>query len=203
MPLDWAPEMTESSRVVSLRGLPTELKDNIFAFIRTKADKRTVCLVNKEWNALMAPSLWEILESTFEPSPARSLDVLLQPKSGILPHVIQIYVRRGISGGRTGWHESLEATSTSLIDAIPKNSLLAFKSFATLPALVLVRLLESQQRLETLDTKWSSSDSNEPGVVASLAQAPWIASNLCRINDLSVFINHTSQSQNNDCRFLI
>jgi len=60
--------MADVSSATDFHALPAELKVNVFAFIRTKADKKLTCLVSKEWRALMAPMLWESSDSMFMPT---------------------------------------------------------------------------------------------------------------------------------------
>jgi hypothetical protein len=194
--------MTEPSPGAPFRGLPTELKDHIFAFIRMKVDQRSVCLVNREWNALMAPSFWEILETTLEPTPSRSLTVLLQPQNRILSNVKHILVRKG-PVRKAGWNESIEATLLSLITVLPENSLRFFGSHYLLPPSCLLHLLQSQQRLERLVVKLDSADPIESGQLNSLTQAPWIAPSLGHIKTLTAFVSPAIKPQNDDFRFLI
>jgi hypothetical protein len=193
--------MTKPSPTASFRDLPTELKDHVFAFIRVKADQQNVCFVNREWNALMVPSFWKVLETTLEPTRSRSLTVLLQPQNRILPNVKHILVSR-VKAKNNDLNDSLTATLLSLIAALPKGCLRSFKSFATLPQSCLLHLLQSQQYLETLSTKVFSAEPPGLSHSTSLTQAPWIIPSLGHIKTLTVYVSSLNKPHNDDCRFL-
>jgi hypothetical protein len=183
--------------------LPTEMKVNVFAFIRTKTDKRVVCLVSREWRALMVPMLWETLASTFRPTPSKSLAALLQPHSGILPHVKRVHVRSGNSPIAAVCDSNVKATLQCLSTALPKQALRSFTSDLTLPASLLVQLLQSQPQLRNLSTRVKNPESDEPDELASVGGAPWLASSLTQLATLNVHVPSQSTLENYESRFLL
>jgi hypothetical protein len=195
--------MAEPLPVQSFSALPTELKANVFAFIRTRLDQRAVCLVNKEWRVIMAPLLWETLASTFQPTSAMSLIALLQRNSGILSHVRQLRVCSDMSTLRTDCDWSTEAVLRSIISALPKNSLASFSSSMMLSASTFMHLLQSHQRLRKIITQVNGPDSNELLEIASIGRAPWITSSLSYVEQLLVYIDPEDSTAQEESRVLI
>jgi hypothetical protein len=206
-----SPQLYEKPRLVeidaapaaSFSNLPTEMKVNVFAFIRTKLDQRAVCLVSREWRALMVPMLWEALTSTFQPTPSKSMAALLQPQSGILPHVKRVNVKSGRSPTAAVCESNIQATLRCLFTALPKQALHTFTSDLTLPASLLVQLLQSQPQLRYLSPRVDNPGSDEPVEVASVGGAPWLASSLSQLAELKVYVHSQSTPKNDESRFLV
>ncbi|KAI4908040.1 uncharacterized protein J4E92_010986 [Alternaria infectoria] len=128
--------------------LPTELVVNVFAFIRQKKDQGVVCLVSRSWRELMAPILWEKLELSLGDhqgsSPGRSLTTLLDPNSGILPHVRNLCFEDFTD-------EDSNNRLESLILALPRDKLRIFQAYGgDMQHEVFLQLLRSQTKLEKI-----------------------------------------------------
>jgi hypothetical protein len=131
--------------------LPTEMKAQIFGSIRLRSDKRTVCLVSREWKAVMVPMLWESGSSSFETTSGKGLTALLLLQIGMIPHIKLIHLRK--NDDKRTWHSTIESTLRLLFGALPRGSLLYFTSELKLPAAAFFDLLQLQPNLETLRTR--------------------------------------------------
>lgn len=192
--------MTEPSPVVSFGLLPPEIKANVFAFIRTPKGRATVCLVCKGWRIMMNPSLWARLESTFEETPTRNLTSLLQPGSGILPHIRELSIcEPDIEPGRGGHRQEV---LKAVIGALPKDSLTEFFSQGELYESTVVQLLQSQRQLTFFDTPIKETADHEPPQLPSIRAAPWLIPSLHHIKVLYICAS-TCVSTGKDCTFLI
>jgi hypothetical protein len=161
--------MAAPSSVVSLDLLPTELKANIFAFIRTSEDRGAVCLVNSEGRAFMNSTLWKRLVSTFERS-TRNLTSLLQPDSGILPHTRELYIIDSrvefVRGGRR--QELLKA----VIGALPRDLLTDLTYREDICQSAVMHLLQSQRQLKALDVETQTAGGRKVPQLPSICAAP-------------------------------
>ncbi|KAF2826081.1 hypothetical protein CC86DRAFT_466873 [Ophiobolus disseminans] len=75
--------------VTTFSTLPTELKLNVFDFVRNPNDRARICLVNQEWWYLMGPVLWKRLNNSFDTLTSDALGALLQPDNGVLRHTLK------------------------------------------------------------------------------------------------------------------
>ena len=197
------PAMTDSPSSAFFDNLPTEMKVNVFAFVRTKADQKAVCLVSNEWNALMAPMLWDILASQFRPTSTMSLTTLLRPGNNILPHVKKIYVGRSQPDpSDKSCDTTVEAVLRFVVGALP-NALYHFTSDMTLSSSFVMYLLQSQPTLKIFHGRWERSGPEVPSEIASVGQATWLAPTIRQLRQLTLYVDHECTLNRDDCRFLI
>jgi hypothetical protein len=106
---------------------------------------------------------------------------------------------------QVSYHRSLRiqypSDSTMLVTALPKQALHTFTSDLTLPASLLVQLLQSQPQLRYLSTRVDNPGSDEPVEVASVGGAPWLASSLSQLAELNVYVHSQSTPKNDESQF--
>jgi hypothetical protein len=180
--------MTDPSDPASFSSLPVEMKANIFAFIRAKATKVAVCLVNHEWRDIMAPMAFEnltIVETHITPE---MLNTILEPGNGLIPHVKSLYL------GYDSTDEmpddqcdcSIEIIAQLIISEIPKGALRVLAGDVNLPTGMLFQVLQHQTKLKRLDVAFGSWPNSENISYAHGAHASWIARRLADIESLTV-----------------
>ncbi|KAI4645487.1 uncharacterized protein J4E78_009399 [Alternaria triticimaculans] len=174
--------------------LPTELIVNVFAFIRQKKDQGIVCLVSRSWRELMAPILWEKLEFNLGDhqgsSPGRSLTTLLDPNSGILPHVRNLCFADFTD-------EDAENRLESLILALPRDKLRIFQAYGDMQHEVFLQLLRSQTKLEKFYavTPFTCLGSTSDYHYASREYRAWVASLTPELKEISLLLEREEEDE--------
>ena len=178
-----------AERVKTFSNLPTEMKLNVFAFIRNDSDQANVCLVSREWRSLMAPILWETLIISTDTLCSDQLATLLHPNNGVLRNVRHLHMASSDSTDITACEPRLEALMQLLIGALPKNSLLALTSLQAISVPLLLNALQCQQTLEELEICIESEDHASHLGVSVAAHGPWLAPTLSGVQTMTIFLD--------------
>ncbi|KAG9194997.1 hypothetical protein G6011_00117 [Alternaria panax] len=134
--------------------LPTEMKANVFGYLRQNHDKRAVCLVSRTWKDIMAPMLWEVFKLRAASSLPGDLAYLLSPSNGVLAHVrtLSIHTDPGCINVFDTFPDFRIAVQL-IIGALPRNCLSNVRFEFSIGMPILLGLLQSQQALETLQLR--------------------------------------------------
>jgi hypothetical protein len=125
--------------------LPPEMisNSNVFAFVRDDIDQRNVCLISRTCRDLMAPILWESFGCSFSDYSTRAFEVLVDPKSNILPNIRTFTL--------------LRSRDNALLTALPRDRLDEFVSDVKLDRNTFRILVQSQRKLKTVDVLLAES----------------------------------------------
>ncbi|KAI4651116.1 uncharacterized protein J4E79_009313 [Alternaria viburni] len=162
--------------------------------IRQKKDQGVVCLVSRSWRELMAPILWEKLEFSLGDhqgsSPGRSLTTLLDPNSGILPHVRNLCFADFTD-------EDAENRLESLILALPRDKLRVFQAYGDMQHELFLQLLRSQTKLESFyaTTPFTCLGSTSDYHYASREYRAWVASLTPELKEISLLLEREEEDE--------
>ncbi|KAI4908038.1 uncharacterized protein J4E92_010984 [Alternaria infectoria] len=164
--------------------LPPEMVGNVFAFIRSKPDQGSVCLISRALRDLMAPMMWEELETDFRDVSTRQLATLLHPESRITSNV------RKLDVGDSASSADGEDFVKMLLTAIPNDRLWTFASSANITTLTFHMLLQSQRKLKLLDTftYFTTPGLSKSTTLDSAEHHTWIGLSLTNISSMTLEI---------------
>ena len=142
----------------------------------------------------MAPVLWEKLEFSLgdhqDSSPGRSLTTLLDPNSGILPHVRNLCFADFTD-------EDAENRLESLILALPRDKLRIFQAYGDMQHEVFLQLLRSQTKLESFyaTTPFTCLGSTSDYHYASREYRAWVASLTPELKEISLLLEREEEDE--------
>jgi hypothetical protein len=156
---------------------------SVFAFIRQKADQGAACLVNRSWRSTMAPTMWQTLRTTLGESNGRSLVTLLNPDSGILPHIRELQ----ICGTKM---KDLEDRLRLLITALPRDRLRGIDCKYTMENSTFQQLLQSQRKLDSIcvDTEITTLGQASDSHFLSHDFRAWSASLMAGVKQATLYL---------------
>ncbi|KAH6868201.1 hypothetical protein BKA58DRAFT_458856 [Alternaria rosae] len=171
----------------SFSSLLVEMNANVFAFIRNKATKAAVCLVNHEWRDVMAPMAFSNLTIASDDITAEMLSTLLEPGNGVIPHVRSLYIARG--GHEKLYDECDYSTETiimTIISELSEGALCALVGEVNLFTGMLFYLLQHQTKIKRLDVVFSLRAGTRDMNYAHKAHESWIAPQLANVESLTL-----------------
>jgi hypothetical protein len=83
-----------------LSSLPVEIQTSIFAFVRERTTQAAICLTNRQCRDVMAPIFFENFNLQKRTITMQTIGTLLNPESGITPHVRNLFHRQWMLGKR-------------------------------------------------------------------------------------------------------
>jgi hypothetical protein len=104
--------------MATFSSLPTEMKANVFAFIRQAPHRAVVSRVSCEWRDIMAPTLWESLKVKTTTASSDKLVSLLHLQNGILPHIRALNITCDLEEFGSDPHPGFEAMVQPFISAL-------------------------------------------------------------------------------------
>ncbi|RYN45992.1 hypothetical protein AA0114_g8636 [Alternaria tenuissima] len=160
--------------------LPTEMVVNVFKFVRQRPDQGAVCLVSRLWRKIMAPVMWEKLETNLRESGSRSLGTLLKADSNILPHVRELKICSVTFG------HDMEDRLKLLIAALPRDKLRTIHCTYYIKDLTFQQLLLSQRKLESIQvaTSFTNLDQRTESHFLSHDYFSWTASMMSEVKQI-------------------
>jgi len=176
-------ELPQTTRP-TFSNLPTEIKLNVFAFVRSRNDQARECLVNRNWLACMAPLLWKILEMNSTTATADNLAAILHSGNNVIKNIQYIDICEPLYQSLDRCCPELEAVVQIIVTALPLNSLRGFASALSVGLPLLIHLLQCQQTLEMLCVPIDSTTYNFPVKFDAVAYAKWFTSALANVREL-------------------
>jgi hypothetical protein len=143
-----------------------------------------VCLVSRTWRDLVRPIMWSELETDLVPSPTRTMSALLHPQSGITPYIRELDVLDPADV------EEGQDRLRLLLAALPRDKLSRFRSDPKLLTTTFQLLLQSQRKLEDIDT-WTTltaPDRSEKTHLGSEDHRIWMTSSMSEVSTLTLYI---------------
>jgi hypothetical protein len=165
--------------MATFSSLPTEMKANIFAFIRQDPHRAIMCVVSREWRDIMAPTLWESLKVKTTTASSDKLVPLLQPQNGILPHIRALYVTCDLEECGANPRPEFEVIVQLIVSALPRNKLRRCTSNPATSINLFLHILQCQQQLEVLCLTPISQGFMEDISIA--AHPSWLSPTLAKV----------------------
>jgi len=141
----------------------------------------------------MVSKMWEVLEIKLSTASPSSLATLVHPRSGITKHIREIKV---LDSGVPYFDASseIEDRLKSLILAIPQDRLRALTCYVHLSTPTVQLLLQSQQKIETLEVSTPFTISGLPGLPDSASEEhyAWSTSSLSHVTEMLLYIDPNS-----------
>ncbi|KAF1961557.1 hypothetical protein CC80DRAFT_532154 [Byssothecium circinans] len=163
----------ESPKVpCGFHSLSTEMKENVFAFIRLPSDRRAVRLVNRDWRDVSDNVFW----TEFRTTAVNALDTLQHPSCSILASVRRLSIVE--PEGPVGTTDVLPSNMVNLIAALPKDQLEQFSCDYILDYETIKFILQRQGKLRnvsvTIDFEDESDLSSFDEIIDCLSNAEWL-----------------------------
>jgi hypothetical protein len=151
--------------------------------IRRKVDMRAISLVSRAWQDAIAPIMWEELVSDFRSSNTKPMSALLNPQSGIHPHVRVLNIKDAAED------PDRENSVRLFISMLPTDTLRDFVSSKPISLITLQLLVKCQRQLQCFMTQLNSQDEAVlSDTVTSLKSYSWAPPLLSRITKYAFYV---------------
>ncbi|KAF2640519.1 hypothetical protein P280DRAFT_507203 [Massarina eburnea CBS 473.64] len=173
--------MAQSRAPCSFSSLSTEMKENVFKFIRLTRDKSAVRLVNRDWRDISNSIFWGRFRTDAQDTALRSLDTLKDPSCTILSSIRQLVIMTNIINNEKRAPDSLR----HLIAILPRDQLQSFScTIGLVDKATFKLLLQRQQKIEDLRIFTTLKDSTQESDYLSLDE---IVSCLSKVRVLDLY----------------